>query len=43
MKYRQQCALDQGIPITNYGIAIAFMHGILKRSLQPFPELYALV
>ncbi len=43
MKYRQQCAQDQGIPITNYGISIAFMHGILKRSLQPFPELYALV
>jgi len=43
MKYRQQCAKDQGIPITNYGISIAFMHGILKRSLQPFPELYALM
>jgi [FeFe] hydrogenase H-cluster maturation GTPase HydF len=43
MKYRQQCAQDQGIPITNYGISIAFMHGILKRSLQPFPELYALM
>ncbi|MDD3954291.1 MAG: [FeFe] hydrogenase H-cluster maturation GTPase HydF [Lentisphaeria bacterium] len=43
MKYRQQCAQDQGVPITNYGISIAFMHGILKRSLQLFPELYALM
>ena len=43
MKYRQQCAQDQGIPITNYGISIAFMHGILKRSLQAFPELRELI
>ncbi len=43
MKYRQQCAQDQGIPITNYGISIAYMHGILKRSLKPFPELYELL
>ena len=31
MRYRQKCALDQEIPITNYGIAIAYMQGILKR------------
>ncbi|MFA6930527.1 MAG: [FeFe] hydrogenase H-cluster maturation GTPase HydF [Lentisphaeria bacterium] len=43
MKYRQQCAQDQSVPITNYGVSIAYMHGILKRSLQPFPELYALL
>lgn len=36
MKYRLKCAEDQGIPITNYGIAIAHMKGILKRSLEPF-------
>lgn len=28
-----------GVPVTNYGIAIAELHGILKRSLSPFPEL----
>ncbi|PKM78082.1 MAG: [FeFe] hydrogenase H-cluster maturation GTPase HydF [Firmicutes bacterium HGW-Firmicutes-15] len=37
MKYRQQCAQDQNIPITNYGILIAYMQGILKRSIEPFP------
>ena len=36
MKYRLNCAKDQGIPITNYGTAIAHMKGILKRSLEPF-------
>lgn len=40
MKYRMQCAIDQGIPITNYGTAIAHMHGILSRSVEPFPELH---
>lgn len=34
--YRLRCAKDQGVPATNYGIAIAYMKGILKRSLQPF-------
>lgn len=37
MKYRLQCAEDQGIPITNYGILIAYMQGILKRCIAPFP------
>lgn len=36
MKYRLRCASDAGIPITNYGTAIAHMNGILKRSLEPF-------
>lgn len=40
MKYRMQCAMDQGIPMTNYGTAIAHMHGILNRSIEPFPELH---
>lgn len=35
MKYRLKCAADQGIPMTNYGICIAYMNGILERSLQP--------
>ncbi len=36
MKYRQKCAADQGVPITNYGIAIAYMQGILERSIECF-------
>ncbi len=43
MKYRLQCAEDQHIPITNYGILIAYIHGILRRSLEPFPELAAIL
>lgn len=39
MKYRLVCATDQNIPITNYGILIAYMQGILKRSLIPFPSI----
>ncbi len=38
--YRAKCASDAGTPMTNYGTAIAYMNGILKRSLSPFPELY---
>ena len=37
MIYRTKCANDCGIPMTNYGTAIAYMHGILKRSLEVFP------
>lgn len=37
MKYRLQCAEDQGVPITNYGILMAYIQGILKRSVEPFP------
>ena len=33
MRYRMKCAEDQGIPFTNYGIAIAKMNGILERSI----------
>lgn len=36
MKYRLRCAKDSGIPITNYGTAIAHMQGILERSIQIF-------
>lgn len=38
MKYRLKCAKEQGIPMTNYGIAIADMHGILDRSLEVFGD-----
>lgn len=41
MKYRQKCAQDQQIPITNYGILIAYMQGILKRSIAMFPHILA--
>ena len=30
-------AQSRGVPITNYGIAISFVHGVLKRALSPFP------
>jgi len=33
---RLKPALDAGIPVTNYGLSIAFMHGILDRAVQPF-------
>ncbi|MGI6200799.1 MAG: [FeFe] hydrogenase H-cluster maturation GTPase HydF [Christensenellales bacterium] len=41
VKYRADCAVDQGVPITNYGIVIAYMQGILRRSLGVFPRLLA--
>ncbi len=43
MIYRMKCAEDAGIPFTNYGVAIAFMKGILHRSLGVLPELQKLV
>lgn len=43
MKYRLSCAEDQGIPMTNYGILIAYMQGILKRSVAVFPEIVKLL
>ena len=38
-RYRMKCAQDQNVPFTNYGVMIAFMLGILKRSLSLFPYL----
>jgi hypothetical protein len=35
VRYRMKCAEDQGVPFTNYGIAIAYMQGILDRSVAP--------
>lgn len=43
MKYRIACCQDQHIPITNYGILIAQVTGILCRSLEPFPEIQRLL
>ncbi len=39
MKYRLTCAQNQGVPMTNYGIAIAYMKGILARSIEVFPDI----
>lgn len=36
---RYNSAAKQNIPIANYGIIIAYMHGILKRSIEVFPEI----
>lgn len=38
MQSRAGYAIDCGVPMTNYGIAIAHMHGILRRSVEIFPE-----
>ncbi len=43
VKYRMRTALSQGVPFTNYGIAIARMTGTLERSLRLFPELHAMI
>ncbi len=43
MKYRQLCARNQNVPITNYGMTIAHIHGILRRSLEVFPGIAALL
>ena len=43
MKYRLACASDQGIPVTNYGILIAYLNGILKRTVEPFEGLAELL
>ncbi len=43
MKSRIQKSNAQSVPIVNYGVAIAHMHGILKRSLAPFPDIQKLL
>lgn len=40
MKNRIRICKECGTPVVNYGVAIAQMHGILKRSLEIFPDLY---
>lgn len=39
MQSRISGASSQTVPIVNYGVAIAHMNGILRRSLAPFPEI----
>lgn len=43
MKYRLSYAADQGIPMTNYGIMIAYVKGILERSVRVFPDIHNLL
>ena len=43
MKSRIRHSVDCGVPITNYGIAIAHINGILRRALTPFPEILKLL
>ncbi|SFR95389.1 [FeFe] hydrogenase H-cluster maturation GTPase HydF [Anaeromicropila populeti] len=43
MQFRLKQAVDQEIPIVNYGVLIAYMQGILKRSLEPFPGIHFLL
>jgi len=37
MRYRQRLASEAGVPMTNYGVLLAKVHGILDRTLEPFP------
>ena len=43
MQYRYAATTEQEIPITNYGICIAYIQGILKRSVSIFPDVYQLL
>ncbi|MCD7861268.1 MAG: [FeFe] hydrogenase H-cluster maturation GTPase HydF [Oscillospiraceae bacterium] len=43
VRYRMKTAQDQQVPITNYGVAIACMQGILRRSIAMFPHLLDLL
>lgn len=43
MKYRLKEAKEQGVPMTNYGIFIAYTQGILKRSVELFKDIYSLL
>ena len=39
VRYRMKCAIDQGVPFTNYGVTIASMLGILERCIEPLQTL----
>lgn len=43
MRYRAGSAAGAGVPMTNYGVTIAHVHGILRRSLSPFPDVAGLL
>lgn len=42
IQYRMKCAIDQGVPFTNYGTVIALTQGILVRSLEIFEGKYTI-
>lgn len=37
LRYRQRVAAEAGVPMTNYGVLLAKVHGILERAVEPFP------
>ncbi|MGB9920826.1 MAG: [FeFe] hydrogenase H-cluster maturation GTPase HydF [Moorellales bacterium] len=43
MLYRLLQARQAGVPVVNYGVILAYMHGVLKRALSPFPAAQALL
>ena len=43
MAHRMEIAEQAGVPMVNYGVAIAHIHGILKKSLAPFPDVAAML
>ena len=43
MQHRMEIAEQAGVPMVNYGVAIAHIHGILKKSLAPFPDVLSLL
>ncbi len=43
MRYRLRTCQSAGVPVTNYGTLIAYLNGILKRTLAPFPDIAALL
>lgn len=40
MLNRIDSSIEKGTPIINYGLCIAYLHGIFERALKPFPEVY---
>ena len=38
MLNRLRKAQEAGVPVTNYGVAISFLQGVISRSLAPFPS-----
>lgn len=36
MLYRLECCKKQGVPVTNYGVLLAYLNGILERAIEPF-------
>ena len=42
VRYRLSQCVAQGVPVVNYGLAIAQTQGILQRSLEPLPQVAAL-